>query len=68
MSNLTQRDIEQLTNILQDFFSNEYVSTTDVYNYVRKNSLFSVHPSVIENIMKTNGYEKKILTMFVKRP
>jgi len=62
---LTDKDIEHLTNVLNVFFNKPSILNTEVYQYVRDNSLITVHPSVIKKIMLDNGFISKRLFVFV---
>jgi hypothetical protein len=63
---LTNKDLDYLTNLVSVFFGEHTIISAEVYQYVRNNSLFTVHPGVIKEIMLHNGYKRKQLSVFVR--
>jgi hypothetical protein len=63
---LTNKDLDYLTNLISIFFDEHTILSAEVYQYVRDNSLFTVHPSVVKEIMFNNGYKRKQLSVFIR--
>jgi hypothetical protein len=63
---LTNKDLDYLTDLISIFFDEHTILSAEVYQYVRNNSLFTVHPSVVKEIMLNNGYKRKQLSVFIR--
>jgi hypothetical protein len=63
---LTNKDLDYLTNLISIFFDEHTILSAEVYQYVRNNSLFTVHPGVVKEIMLKNGYKRKQLSVFIR--